>query len=95
MPVSVGMEYSKLKDFDNPDAYTRLILDVLRGRQSSFVRSDELERSWEIFTPLLHKIESENIRPHMYEYGSTGPVQREAFMNTDDSSRKTVPKAAL
>ena len=65
---------------ENPDAYTRLILDVLRGRQASFVRADELERSWEIFTPLLHQIEEENVRPNIYEYGSTGPEQREAFM---------------
>jgi glucose-6-phosphate 1-dehydrogenase len=53
---------------------------VLRGRQASFVRSDELERSWEIFTPLLHKIEQEDIRPEMYEYGSSGPEKRTAFM---------------
>lgn len=79
MPVSMGMDYQSLSQ-ENPDAYTRLILDVLRGRQASFVRADELERSWEIFTPLLHQIEEENVRPNIYEYGSTGPEQREAFM---------------
>jgi glucose-6-phosphate 1-dehydrogenase len=41
----------------NPDAYTRLILEVLRGKQATFVRSDELLSSWEIFTPLLKAIE--------------------------------------
>mmetsp|Transcript_36169 Transcript_36169/g.87308 ORF Transcript_36169/g.87308 Transcript_36169/m.87308 type:complete len:557 (+) Transcript_36169:66-1736(+) len=57
----------------NPDAYSRLILDVLRGRSASFVRSDELLRAWEIFTPVLHQIEKDNIKPHSYKMGSRGP----------------------
>ncbi len=36
-----------------PEAYKTLILDVIRGDQTLFVRSDELEASWELFTPLL------------------------------------------
>merc|ERR1711957_639180 len=61
------------KSDSNPDAYTRLILDVLRGRSAAFVREDELRRSWEIFTPLLHQIEDENIQPLLYPSGSRGP----------------------
>ena len=64
----------------NPDAYTRLILDVLRGRQAAFVRDDELKRSWEIFTPLLHKIENENIKPFVYKRGSRGPKESDEFI---------------
>ena len=64
----------------NPDAYTRLILDVLRGRSAGFVREDELRRSWEIFTPLLHRIEKEGIRPVVYERGSRGPVEADWFV---------------
>jgi glucose-6-phosphate 1-dehydrogenase len=30
-------------------AHARLLLDVLRGNQNNFVRSDELIRSWEVF----------------------------------------------
>ena len=43
------------------NAYTRLLLDVLRANQSSFVRSDELKEAWKIFTPVLHQIDSEKI----------------------------------
>ena len=32
----------------NPDAYTRLILDVLQGKHAAFVRDDELRRAWEV-----------------------------------------------
>ena len=62
------------------NAYSRLLLDVLRGKQENFVRSDELVRSWEIFTPLLHQIERDNVQPMMYTYGSSGPSARTEFL---------------
>lgn len=81
--TSLSMNYKTLETVPGkrePDAYTRLLLDVLRGRQGSFVRDDELERSWELFTPLLHQIERDNIPPHPYHYGSKGPSSRDAWM---------------
>jgi glucose-6-phosphate 1-dehydrogenase len=59
----------------NPDAYTRLILDVLRGKTASFVRNDELTESWRVFTPLLHQIEAENKKPIAYKQGTRGPAE--------------------
>jgi hypothetical protein len=64
----------------NPDAYTRLILDVLRGKHAAFVRDDELRRAWEIFTPLLDQIERENIQPILYEQGTRGPKEADDFI---------------
>lgn len=76
---------------NNPGAYTRLILDALRGRHGSFVRGDELKRSWEIFTPILHHIEKENIKPFTYKQGSQGPQEALQWMkkstNTDKSTK--------
>jgi len=40
---------------------------------SGFVREDELLEAWRIWTPLLDEIESQNIQPIGYEYGSIGP----------------------
>lgn len=51
-----------------PDAYERLILDVFCGSQMHFVRSDELQEAWRIFTPLLHQIEKQKIQPIPYKY---------------------------
>ena len=62
------------------NAYTRLLLDVLRGKQNNFVRADELVRSWEVFTPLLHQIERDNVQPVKYQYGSNGPASRSIFL---------------
>jgi glucose-6-phosphate 1-dehydrogenase len=75
-PMSSAMKLNYQQDIpnvSNPDAYTRLLLDVLRGNSGSFVRKDELQRSWELFTPLLQRIEGEKVRPIPYEYGSQGP----------------------
>jgi hypothetical protein len=65
---------------NNPDAYTRLLLDVLQGKQAAFVRDDELRRAWEVFTPVLHKIEKENIRPIIYKQGTRGPKEADEFI---------------
>lgn len=36
-----------------PDAYERLILDVIHGDKRLFIRNDELEAAWDLFTPIL------------------------------------------
>ena len=56
------------------------ILEVIRGRQATFVRDDELKASWDIFTPLLHQIETEKIKPIPYAYGSRGPVESDEMI---------------
>ncbi|OQR87944.1 glucose-6-phosphate 1-dehydrogenase [Achlya hypogyna] len=66
-----------------PEAYTRLILDVLHGKQAAFVRDDELRAAWEIFTPLLHKIEEEKIQPLPYAFGSRGPPESDALVESN------------
>lgn len=59
---------------DIPDAYERLILDVIQGEKSLFIRDDELDIAWKIFTPVLHQIENgEAPKPEVYTYGGTGP----------------------
>mmetsp|Transcript_27538 Transcript_27538/g.60331 ORF Transcript_27538/g.60331 Transcript_27538/m.60331 type:complete len:1339 (+) Transcript_27538:180-4196(+) len=81
LEVNYDKRFYESASESNPDAYTRLILDVLRGRSAAFVRDDELKRAWEIFTPLLHQIERDNVRPHIYKRGSRGPTAADAFIN--------------
>lgn len=63
-----------------PDAYERLIFDVIRGDHNLFVRSDELEAAWRIFTPLLHKIEGDKVKPSLYDYGGRGPAEADKLV---------------
>jgi len=78
--VNYDDRFFKHGEISNPEAYTRLILNVIQGRQAAFVRDDELIRSWEIFTPILNQIENEKIRPHSYTYGSRGPKGADAWI---------------
>lgn len=56
-----------------PEAYERLILEVLRGDRSLFIRADELAAAWDIVTPALHALEKNRIHPQPYLFGSSGP----------------------
>ncbi|XP_043689510.1 glucose-6-phosphate 1-dehydrogenase 1, chloroplastic-like isoform X1 [Telopea speciosissima] len=57
-----------------PDAYERLLLDAMEGERRLFIRSDELDAAWALFTPLLKELEERKIAPELYPYGSRGPV---------------------
>ncbi|KAJ6695039.1 GLUCOSE-6-PHOSPHATE 1-DEHYDROGENASE 2 CHLOROPLASTIC [Salix koriyanagi] len=57
-----------------PDAYERLLLDAIEGERRLFIRSDELDAAWALFTPVLKELEEKNIIPEYYPYGSRGPV---------------------
>lgn len=43
------------------------------------MRSDELELSWKIFTPLLHELEEKKIKPLAYVRGTRGPVEADVL----------------
>ncbi|KAI9093008.1 glucose-6-phosphate dehydrogenase [Phlyctochytrium arcticum] len=77
LDLSYAKRYSNVKI---PDAYESLILDVLKGDKANFVRDDELDAAWKIFTPLLHTLEKEKIKPQPYEFGSRGPEGLNAFV---------------
>ncbi len=53
-----------------PDAYQTLILDILEGDQTLFVRSDEVVASWCLYDPLLDY----RPEPHRYDAGTWGPA---------------------
>lgn len=77
LDLTYDRRYSNVK---LPDAYERLILDVFCGSQMHFVRADELSEAWRIFTPILHLIETDRIKPLPYTYGSRGPVEADELL---------------
>lgn len=77
LDLSYNLRYT---DAHIPDAYEALILDALRGNGSNFVRSDELEASWRIFTPVLHQLDGTSVKPEYYTYGSRGPASSSMFI---------------
>ncbi|XP_010248854.1 PREDICTED: glucose-6-phosphate 1-dehydrogenase, cytoplasmic isoform [Nelumbo nucifera] len=77
LDLSYGQRYQGVTI---PEAYERLILDTIRGDQQHFVRRDELRAAWEIFTPLLHKIDDGELKPLPYKPGSRGPVEADELL---------------
>jgi len=47
----------RFSDLNIPEAYEALLLDAFKGDHSNFVRDDELDASWRVFTPLLHYLD--------------------------------------
>ncbi len=70
----VNMDFS-FKAFETqlPEAYERLLLDVIRGDSTLFTRSDELEAAWAFVQPILDAWEKPNHHPTLYPAGSWGP----------------------
>ncbi|VUZ42739.1 unnamed protein product [Hymenolepis diminuta] len=72
---------SRYENLKLPDAYERLLLDVFSGSQTNFVRFDELDEAWRIFTPALQELETKAIKPFPYKYGSrNGPSEADELM---------------
>ncbi|CAI5968643.1 unnamed protein product [Closterium sp. NIES-64] len=72
-------------------------LASINGDQQHFVRRDELKAAWEIFTPLLHRIDQGALPPLPYKQGSRGPdhadelAERVGYRRTQGSRRKLRP----
>jgi glucose-6-phosphate 1-dehydrogenase len=81
LPADLDLTYKeRFEDARIPEAYEALILDALSGDHSNFVRDDELDVSWKIFTPILHAIDAGKIKNEGYEYGSRGPKSLNDFI---------------
>lgn len=78
-PTELNLRYHSTFSALIPDAYECLILDVIEGDRSLFIRADELAAAWDIFTPALHQTESQRVAPEIYPYGSSGPVAGKAL----------------
>jgi glucose-6-phosphate 1-dehydrogenase len=65
------------------EAYERLLLDVLRGQLTLFMRGDELEAAWEWVEPILHYWEQDDNSPLPYASGTWGPAASSALIGRD------------
>ena len=66
-----------------PDAYERLIMDVIRGNQTLFMRGDEVEAAWAWTDPLIAAWQARNDVPKPYDTGSSGPEDSLMLMHRD------------
>ncbi|WP_111734645.1 glucose-6-phosphate dehydrogenase [Roseovarius amoyensis] len=71
------------QDADFPDAYERLIMDVIRGNQTLFMRGDEVEAAWAWTDAAIRGWEERGEPPLTYETGSSGPQEALTLMLRD------------
>jgi glucose-6-phosphate 1-dehydrogenase len=89
-PVEMDFTYDSSFGVASPEAYERLLLDVMKGDATLFTRNDEIEESWDLLAPIFKEWESANPPPvYEYEAGTWGPVEADQLINsTKDSWRK-------
>ncbi len=78
-PARLDLQYRKAFPGRIADAYENLLLDVVRGDRSLFLRNDELQASWDIFDPVLRDSGEGSPAPEPYPFGSRGPAGARAL----------------
>ncbi len=69
-----------------PDAYERLLLEVMKGNQNLFVRKDEIEYAWKWCDQLIDGWQRVGAPPKPYAAGSWGPAASIALISRDGRS---------
>lgn len=78
--TELDLTYEHRYNVTLPDAYESLIHDALRGDSTNFVRRDELDAAWRIYTPLLNAIDEGKVGVLPYAAGSCGPPAAQEFI---------------
>ncbi|MGV9342335.1 glucose-6-phosphate dehydrogenase [Streptomyces sp. NPDC003688] len=83
--VSMDFAYGESFTESSPEAYERLILDVLLGDANLFPRTQEVEESWKILDPIEEYWDTHG-KPAQYESGSWGPQEADEMLARDGRS---------
>jgi glucose-6-phosphate 1-dehydrogenase len=80
--VNMDLLYGTAFLEEAPDAYQRLLLDLMLGDPTLFIRADEAEGAWRILDPvMLHWAEEKSV--HFYAAGTWGPPEADELLGQD------------
>jgi glucose-6-phosphate 1-dehydrogenase len=80
-PVQMDFHYSSTFGGSSPEAYERLLLDVMAGDQTLFMRRDAVEAAWRWVMPILDRwAERGDAGVPMYAAGTWGPEEAERLI---------------
>jgi glucose-6-phosphate 1-dehydrogenase len=85
-PVSLNLDLESAFSARRAEAYERLLMDVIKGRLTHFMRRDELEAAWTWVEPILDGWSNLNEKPRPYTAGSWGPAASSALMAREGSA---------
>jgi glucose-6-phosphate 1-dehydrogenase len=85
-PVKLELDLQSSSDKRRAEAYERLLIDVIKGRLTHFMRRDELEAAWRWIEPILDGWQALDDKPRPYAAGSWGPAASSALMARENLS---------
>lgn len=84
--LPLNLSYAENFTLRYPDAYERLLMDVVRGNLALFMRRDEVEAAWEWIDGLIDTWATNADAPEKYPAGSEGPVASAVLLDRDGRS---------
>ncbi|MGH3648510.1 MAG: glucose-6-phosphate dehydrogenase [Micromonosporaceae bacterium] len=82
-PVPLNLSFAETFKSRLPDAYERLLMDVVRGNPTLFMRRDEVEAAWSWVEPILEAWKLSGEPPKRYAAGTSGPAAATALIERD------------
>ena len=82
----LDFNYADTHEGELPEAYERLLMDVMRGDAALFTRSDEVEAAWKLMDPVLQgwRERGQRIPMHFYVPGSWGPQAADTLFDSGE-----------
>ncbi len=84
--VPLDMNFAEAFQIYAPEAYERLLTDVIRGNATLFMRRDEVEAAWRWIDPIRDAWNHEHLEPRFYLAGTWGPASATALVERDGRS---------
>jgi glucose-6-phosphate 1-dehydrogenase len=81
-PVSLDLNFGQAFGTKSPDAYERLLMDVIRGNPTLFMRRDEIEAAWRWMEPIVAQVAAGK-PPRPYPAGTDGPPAADTLIERD------------
>ena len=90
-PVKMEFNYSSSFGAAAPEAYERLLLDVMAGDATLFMRGDAVLAAWEFVMPILNQWErSRSLHLPEYQCGTWGPIEADRITGPDGRQWRTL-----
>ena len=85
-PVTLDFKYGEVFGAEPPEAYERLLLDAIHGDATLYARGDWVAQAWTLLQPVLDAWNRPTGVPPIYEAGSWGPPEADAFIARDSGA---------
>ena len=82
-PLPLNLSFAQAFQMDYPDAYERLLMDIILGNPALFMRGDEVEIAWTWIDNIIDGWHRTKIRPENYRAGTWGPAGSDVLIGRD------------